>query len=357
MESLRNLPLLPTMGVGSHAAPGWLFSFREAMRAGKAGPADVDEAYGDATRNAIADQIQAGMDVFSDGELTRDRFVYAMYDRLEGLTRQSVARRLGVPGYDRTPGYVADERVQAPKGLGLVEDYLFLKREVVRQLGEEAAATRLKMALPGPITFVRSIRAGAAYAGEAEPQHALLADLVAIIRAEVQALADAGCPLVQLDEPGLTYPSDWLGQMDSVAAINQVGEAAPGRFLVHVCFGNNASRPYTPRDFDSLQPALAGLKAEWLVLEFANREMAGLDLVAGLDNPAKIAAGVVDVKNFHLETADEVARRVERVLAAGIPAEELALTADCGLSAIPRWLGVRKLEALAAGAQLVRGRV
>jgi 5-methyltetrahydropteroyltriglutamate--homocysteine methyltransferase len=345
------------MGVGSHAAPGWLFSFREAIRAGKAGPADIDEAYGDATRAAVADQIQAGIDVLSDGELTRDRFVYAMYDRLEGLTRQSVARRLGVPGYDRTPGYVADERVSALKGLGLVEDYLFLKREVTRQLGEEAAATSLKMALPGPVTFVRSIRAGAAYAGESEPQHALLDDLVEIIAAEVRALAEAGCPLVQLDEPGLTYPSDWLGQSDSVKAINTVGQAAPDRFLVHVCFGNNASRPYTPRDFDRLEPALEMLTADCLVLEFANREMAGLDLVANLANPTRIAAGVIDVKNFHLETADEVARRVEQVLAAGIPIEKLALTADCGLSAIPRWLGVRKLEALAAGAQLVRGRV
>ena len=353
---LRDLPPLPTMGVGSHAAPGWLFSFREAMRAGKAGPADIDEAYGDATRTAIADQIQAGLDVFGDGELTRDRFVYAMYDRLEGLQRQAVARRLGVPGYDRTPGYVAEERVRAPNGLGLVEDYRFLKREVTRQLGPEAAG-RVKMALPGPITFVRSIRAGAAYAGESEPQHALLADLVALIRAEVQALADAGCPLVQLDEPGLTYPSDWLGQADAVMAINEVGKAAPGGFAVHVCFGNNASRPYTPRDFDRLEPALQTLGADWLFLEFANREMAGLDLVARLSNPARIAAGVIDVKSFHLETADEVARKVERVLAAGIPADRLALTADCGLSAIPRWLGVRKLEALAAGAKLVRGSV
>ncbi|MCA8928339.1 MAG: cobalamin-independent methionine synthase II family protein [Alphaproteobacteria bacterium] len=353
---LTGLPLLPTMGVGSHAAPGWLFSFREAMRAGKAGPADVDEAYGDATRTAIADQIQAGLDVFSDGELTRDRFVYAMYDRLEGLTRQSVARRLGVPGYDRTPGYVADERVRAPNGLGLVEDYQFLRREVARQLGDAAAATRLKMALPGPITFVRSIRAGRAYAAEADPQHALLADLVALIRAEVAALVAAGCPLVQLDEPGLTYPLDWLGQAEAVAAINRVGEAAPDAFAVHVCFGNNASRPYTPRDFDRLQPALETLSADWLVLEFANREMAGLDLVAALANPARIAAGVVDVKSFHQESADDVARRIDLVLAAGIPAERLALTADCGLSAIPRWLGVRKLEALAAGAALVRGR-
>ena len=351
----QDLPLLPTMGVGSHAAPGWLFSFRQAIRAGQAGPADIEEAYEDATRAAIGDQIAAGLDVFSDGELSRDRFVYAMYDRLTGLVRQPVARKLGVPGYDRTPGHVAAERVSAPEGLGLVADYLFLKQEVTRQLGPEAAASRLKMALPGPITFVRNIEPGAAYAGEAEPHFALLADLVEVIAAEVRALKEAGCPLVQLDEPGLTHASDWLSQAAAVQAINRVGEAAPGAFALHVCFGNNASRPYTPRDFDRLQPALENLKADWLVLEFANREMAGLDLVAGLANPAKIMAGVVDVKNFHLESADKVARRAEQVLRAGIAAENLALTADCGLSAIPRWLGVKKLEALAAGAALVRG--
>jgi 5-methyltetrahydropteroyltriglutamate--homocysteine methyltransferase len=354
---LGDLPLFPTMGVGSHAAPGWLFSFREAMRGGKAGRFDVDEAYRDATRTAIADQIQAGLDVFSDGELTRDRFVYAMYDRLTGLSRQSVGRRLGVPGYDRTPGYVADERVSAPNGLGLVDDFHFLKREVARQLGEEASEQRLKVALPGPVTFVRSIRAGAAYAGEPDPQQALLSDLVALVAAEVTALFEAGCPLVQLDEPGLTYLSDWLSQADAVAAINKVGEAAPNAFAVHVCFGNNASRPYTPRNFDRLQGALETLKADWLFLEFANREMADLDLIARLSNLARIAAGVVDVKSFHQESADDVARRIERILNAGIAPERLALTADCGLSAIPRWLGVRKLEALAAGAAMVRGRM
>ncbi len=336
-----NLPLLPTMGVGSHA--------------GQAGPADIDEAYSDATRTAIADQIQAGLDIFSDGELTRDRFVYAMYDRLTGLVRQPVARKLGVPGYDRTPGYVAEERVSAPDGLGLVEDFLFLKREVTRQLGPEAAEKRLKMTLPGPITFVHNIQPGAAYASKSAPHFALLADLVAIIQNEVGALANAGCPVVQLDEPGLTHVSDWLSQADAVRAVNAVGHAAPGRFAVHVCFGNNANRPYTPRDFGHLRPGLEALEADWLILEFANREMAGVNLVAGLDKPAKIVAGVVDVKNFHLETASEVARRVEQILKTGVPAERLALTADCGLSAIPRWLGVRKLEALAAGAKLARG--
>lgn len=226
---------------------------------------------------------------------------------------------------------------------------------MTRQLGPESAEGCLKVALPGPVTFVRNIAPGAAYAGEAEPGHALLADLVGLIAAEVRALREAGCPLVQMDEPGLTHASDWLSQIDAVAAINKVGEAAPGAFAVHVCFGNNASRPYTPRDFDRLEPALEGLKTDMLVLEFANREMAGLDLAAGLANPAKIAAGVIDVKSFHEESADDVARRVEQILKAGIPAERLVLTADCGLSAIPRWLGVRKLEALAAGARMMRG--
>src|SRR5690606_19447884 len=99
---MQDLPILPTMGVGSYATPGWLFLFREHMRE-SAGPADVDEAFEDATRLAIADQIEAGIDVISDGELRRMRFVYEMYDRLRGMERVPPVRRLGVPGYDRAP--------------------------------------------------------------------------------------------------------------------------------------------------------------------------------------------------------------------------------------------------------------
>src|SRR5947199_1506663 len=66
-EAMNDLPLLATMGVGSYATPGWLFHFREGMRQGVAGPADVDEAFEDATRVAVADQIEAGLDVICDG--------------------------------------------------------------------------------------------------------------------------------------------------------------------------------------------------------------------------------------------------------------------------------------------------
>jgi 5-methyltetrahydropteroyltriglutamate--homocysteine methyltransferase len=80
------------MGVGSYATPGWLFHFREGMRQGAAGPADIEEAFEDAARIAVADQIEAGIDVICDGELRRMRFVFEMFDRLSGLERQALSK-------------------------------------------------------------------------------------------------------------------------------------------------------------------------------------------------------------------------------------------------------------------------
>ena len=112
------LPILPTMGVGSYAIPGWMHLFRRNM-GDTAGPLDVAEAFEDATRLAIADQVEAGIDIISDGELRRQRFVYEMYDRISGIARQQRPRKLGVPGYDMAPKFYATDKVIAPDGLGL----------------------------------------------------------------------------------------------------------------------------------------------------------------------------------------------------------------------------------------------
>ena len=169
---------LPTMGVGSYAAPGWLFLFREAMRAGRTGAEDVEEAFDDATRIAIADQIEAGVDIVSDGELRRSRFVYEMYDRLTGIERLPPGRRLGVPGYDRAPHFVARERVSAPDGLGIAAEY--------RRLVELAPGKRLKVAFPGPMTFMPKIEPDGPYGGDTM---ALLDDIAGIVRDELDRLA------------------------------------------------------------------------------------------------------------------------------------------------------------------------
>ncbi len=334
---------LPTMGVGSYAAPGWLFLFREAMRAGRTGAEDVEEAFDDATRIAVADQIEAGVDIVSDGELRRSRFVYEMYDRLTGIERLPPGRRLGVPGYDRAPHFTARDRVSAPDGLGIAAEY--------RRLAGLAPGKSLKVAFPGPMTFMPKIEPDGPYGGD---RAALLDDIAGIVRDELDRLAGEGADLVQIDEPGFTDPSHGLDSRACAEAVNSAVGGHGDRVAVHICFGNNASRPYAPRGLARLLPGMASLDCSMLVLEFANREMADLDLLPALAERYRIAAGVIDVKSFHIETPEEVAGRLERVLEA-VPRDRLWVTADCGFSALPRWLAREKLRAMVAGTRLVRG--
>lgn len=336
---MASLPILPTMGVGSYASPGWFVAFRAAMRDGRAGADDIREALDDATRIAVLDQVEAGMDILTDGELRRQRFVYEMFDRVEGLERITPGRRLGVPGYDMAPHFTVTGEIAAPEGFGVVEDF-----EALKALAPDRV---LKVAIPGPLTFAMPLRAGARDAG------AVIDEIVAMVRAELAALAQSGADYVQLDEPALPHPPLGLSHEQAAEAINRAAEGFGGRVGVHVCFGNNAGRPMADRRFGRLMGALEALDCDQLVLEFANREMADVELLGPLGERFDIAAGVVDVKSFHLETAEDVARRVRRCLDF-VPADKLTVTADCGFSALPRDLARRKMQAMAAGARIVR---
>ena len=73
------LPILPTMGVGSYASPGWLISARKMLSRGEPGERDIDELFEDALTVCIGDQLDAGVDILPDGELRRQRFVFELY--------------------------------------------------------------------------------------------------------------------------------------------------------------------------------------------------------------------------------------------------------------------------------------
>ena len=341
------LPLLPTMAVGSYASPGWMFAFRERMSRGDAGPDDIEEAFRDATRVAITDQIDAGVDVLCDGEMRRMRFVYEAFGRIAGVERISPTRRMGVPGYDRAPHWRATEKIDAPGGLGIVDEY----RDFLAMCPERPK----KIAFPGPLTFAARIDPGI-YGTGAEGSRRVLEDLTVIARAELEALIEAGASFVQLDEPGLPRPPEGISFEEGAEWINRVIGDHGERCAVHVCFGNNASRPATRRDLMRLYPSIGTLRCKTLMLEFANREMADLEGLPELAERYDIGAGVIDVKSFHEETPAEVAERLYRVLEF-VPAQRLIVTMDCGLSAIPRWLARHKLGAMVEGARLVRDKV
>ena len=332
-------PLLPAMGVGSYAAPGWFIAARRLMREDKWGAHDIEELLDDATRIVVADQLEAGVDVITDGELRRQRFVYEMYDRITGLERVPPRRRLGVPGYDRAPSFVASGPLAAAEGFGVVEDFTALRRLVPER--------QLKIALPGPLTCAAWIDPGGRGAA------AVMDELGGLVRAELKALEAAGADYIQLDEPALPRRPYGLDAEQGAALINRTLDGLSARLAVHVCFGNNAGRPFADRRLGPLLAAVQALECHQLVLEFANREMAEVEILATLAQRFEIAAGVIDVKNFHPENADDVARRIRQCLE-HVPAEKLTVTADCGFSALPRYLARVKMGAMVAGARLVR---
>ena len=102
---------------------------------------------------------------------------------------------------------------------------------------------------------------------------------------------------------------------------------------------------------------MLGFHVDELVLEFANREMAEVGILGEIAGTGRhVGAGIIDVKNSYIETADDVAERIDQVLAAGVPADGVTLVPDCGFSQTPRAATRAKLRAMVAGRDLVLGR-
>jgi 5-methyltetrahydropteroyltriglutamate--homocysteine methyltransferase len=331
--------LLPTSVVGSHGLPGWVWLAREAMDAGRLGAIDVRELMEDATQVALLDQERAGLDVLTTGEMMRVRFIIGFYDRLTGIRALPAPRQLGQPLWDTNTPFEVTDKIAAPQGLGIVEEFT---------LARALTARPLKATVPGPYTLLVPLKLGGGY----RDKDTLLADLVGVVNAECRALVAAGAEFIQIDEP---HHGMYAGSQHEVnKGVNRAVEGVNAKIAVHVCFGNLYGRPFSAvRDYRNVFPTLGELRASQIVLEFANR---------GMDDPARwkdfpadkeLGAGVVDVKAFKAETAAEVAERI-RALLRYVPAERLWLNPDCGFWETPRWVAKRKLAALCQGAEIVR---
>jgi len=161
-----------------------------------------------------------------------------------------------------------------------------------------------------------------------------------------------------VDEPSPAIHPD-VGA-DFVGLFNAAVEPAVGRARLgaHLCFGNFLGRPLAPRSYRPILEAMLAFSVDELVLEFANREMSEVGILREITDAGRdVAAGVIDVKSSYVETAADVAARIELILEAGVPPERLTLVPDCGFSQTARHLATAKLEALVAGRDLVRDRL
>jgi 5-methyltetrahydropteroyltriglutamate--homocysteine methyltransferase len=333
----NSLPLLPTSVIGSYAWPAWLHTALAAAQMGEYGPDDMREAEDDAVDTALRDQEDAGVDIVSDGEMRRAGFfTAAFYSHLTGLKELPPHRQVGVAGHDQRESYEAVAAIDAPGGLGLVGEYAYVRQRTARPI---------KMPCAGPFTLAGRIKPGDVYKDRMDVARAL----VPIVNQELKALVAAGCDFIQIDEPSFAVrvPSDFI------QLFNATVEGVDAKLGLHLCFGNYVGRPVAKRTYRPLFPHIFELNAHQYALEFANRELAELDLWKEFPSDRELAAGLVDVKNYYVETADDVAERIRAALRFVAP-EKLSVVPDCGFSQTARWAARAKLKAMVDGTRIVR---
>ncbi len=338
---------LLTSVVGSHAHPGWFVAGIAAAERGEFGPADLAEMLDDAVDLAIRDQESAGIDLITDGEMRRAGFFTAeFYRHLTGVRPLPAERRLGAGGHDQQHRFEVVEPIAAPNGLGVVAEFSYAR---------ERAARPLKVTIPGPYTLSGRLTYGEGHVYRHRNDAAEA--FVPILRAELEGLVAAGATIIQIDDPSPAIHPD--APSDFAALFNAAVAPIRGsvRLGAHLCFGNYLGRPLARRTYRPVFDTMLRFDVDELVLEFANREMAEVEILGEIAAEGRdVAAGVIDVKNYYLETADEVAERIDAVLAAGVPPERVTLVPDCGFSQTARWATTAKLRALVAGRDLVLGR-
>jgi len=312
---------------------------REAMEAGRLGALDVRELMEDATQAALLDQERAGVDVLTTGEMMRVRFIVGFYEHIQGLRALEPPRKLGQPLWDTNTPFEVLEKIAAPHGLGIVDEF---------RLARALTTRRIKATVPGPYTLLIPLRLGGGY----RDKDTLLADLVQIVNAECKALVAVGCDFIQIDEP---HSGMYAGAVPQFAkGVNRAVEGVDAKLAVHVCFGNLYGRPFSAvRDYRNVFPTLHEVRASQIVLEFANRGMEEPARWKDFPRDKELGAGVVDVKAFKAETGADVAERI-RGFFPFVPPERLWVNPDCGFWETPRWVVKQKLAALVEGARIVR---
>ena len=340
---MKNCPLRSSV-IGSYPFPSWLEFASQHLEV--FGRSDVSEIQNDAVIAAVHDQVEAGLDVITDGEQTRLDFNLSFYGYIQGIELESVSpRKFGPPAHDQRGKHAITGELVAPRGLGVVEEF---KR--LQCLAPSGAAT-LKASVPGPYTLSGRLVPNAQYADRWAVTEALLP----MVRKELEDLVAAGCTEISVDEPSMSCYAYKEDPRRFVDIFNRTVESVYGRtrLCTHLCFGNFKGRAIGPRQIAPMFPAFLDFKADEMHVEMASREFAEIELIAQIAARMDVAVGIVDVKSYYVETPENIADRVRWCLQHA-PADRLVFAPDCGLSQTARWAAQPKLKNMVAGIRQVK---
>ncbi len=337
--------MLETTIAGSLPKPSWLAEPRTLWAPWRVEGDALAAAKRDATILMVKLQEDAGIDIVTDGEQARQHFVHGFLEQIEGVdfTRRAT---IGI----RNGRYEA----QVPTVIGPLR-----RRRSVH--GVEAANARahtrrqLKFTLPGPMTIVDTL--ADAYYGD---RAALAMAFAELLNEEARGLTALGVDVIQFDEPAFNVYMEAVAEW-GIEALERAAAGLGCKTAVHICYGYGikanidwkAGLGAEWRQYEAIFPALAASRIDQVSVECAGSQVPIelLGLLPGKD----VLLGAIDVATDRVESAREVAATIERVLPF-VPPERLIPCTNCGMAPMGRATAISKLEALAAGAALVRGR-
>jgi 5-methyltetrahydropteroyltriglutamate--homocysteine methyltransferase len=337
--------MFETTIAGSLPKPSWLAEPQKLWAPWQSGGAELEAAKLDATLVAIKLQEDAGIDILTDGEQSRQHFVHGFLEAVNGI---DFTKRIEMG--------IRNNRYKAM--VPTVAGPLSLKGRVhATEAGFARAHTRrkLKFTLPGPMTIVDTI--ADSYYGDRVKMAFAFAD---VLNQEARGLEADGIDVVQFDEPAFNVymdaATDW-----GIEALHRAAAGLTCTTAVHICYGYGiranvewkATLGAAWRQYERIFPALAKSRIGQVSLECRNSKVP-LELLKLLDGK-DLLLGVIDVATDAIETPHEVAAVIGEALRY-VPREHIIPCTNCGMAPMRRDIAAAKLMALGAGAKLARER-
>ena len=331
-------PEIKTKVVGSYPIPSWLST----------NPSTP--TLRDAIMVVLKTQELAGIDLISDGELSRfdvshpqtngmiDYFIRPMGGISSTISRENLANFAAEQrmGFRTQPAGVVESAVTEGT-LNLPRDWQFFK-------GLSPATTMFTFTAPYMLSRTLIDR----HYGDIRQ---LTMDIAEVLRKQVESI-DA--PVIQMDEAHLSghaEDAEWAHE-----PFNHALSGIRGEKSLHLCFGNYGGQSIQKGYWKDLMPFLNKLDVDHLVLEFARRGYDELDAFNELKPETKLGVGVVDIKDNEVESADVIAKRIENAVNV-LGMERIKwVHPDCGFWMLPRSVADRKMAALVAGRDAYLGR-
>jgi len=334
--------LLPTSTAGSLPKPLWLAEPETLWSPWKLQADELTQGKHDALRLSLFDQQQAGIDIVSDGEQTRQHFVTTFIEHLNGVDfekRKTVKIR---DRYDASvPSVVGPVSRQKPV---FVQDAKFLRSQTNQPI---------KWALPGPMTMIDTL-----YDDHYKSREKLAWEFAIILNQEAKELEAAGVDIIQFDEPAFNVFFDEVNDW-GIACLERAIEGLQCETAVHICYGYGikANTDWKKtlgsewRQYEEAFPKLQQSNIDIISLECHNSHvpMNLLELIRG----KKVMVGTIDVASNEIETPEEVAATLRKALQF-VDADKLYPCTNCGMAPLSHEVANGKLNALSKGAEIVR---